>query len=69
MNKSCLLQSAVCACFMALTWNVNADTLLEFNFENFIDGQQVGPHSAALQGITGTHDMANNGVETFGPLT
>ncbi|NYT47234.1 MAG: hypothetical protein H0A75_06305 [Candidatus Methanofishera endochildressiae] len=48
-----------------VTVNLHADTLLEFDFENFRRGQVTGPHSAAVPGITGVHNMANNGVEQF----
>ena len=68
LNQSYCYKLLVFLCFYTfVTANVYADTLLEFDFENFNNGQIIGPESAAVTGITGTHDMANNGVETFGP--
>lgn len=41
---------------------------MEFNFENFNTGDVVGPHSYSVSpAVSGVHDMANNGVELFGP--
>lgn len=44
-----------------------AQVLLEFNFENFSVDQVIGGQSFALSpALSGSHDMANNGVELFG---
>jgi hypothetical protein len=48
------------------TAHAQAETLLEFDFQNFSGGQKKGSQSAAVPGITGIHDMAYGGAETFG---
>lgn len=48
----------------------DADVLLEFNFENFQLGQIQGAPSFQLSPrVSGSFDMANNGVENFATLS
>lgn len=45
----------------------SAKTLLEYDFENFKLGDVQGSPSFIDPGLTSAYDMANNGVEDFGP--
>lgn len=47
--------------------DAGAKTLLEYNFENFELGDVQGSPSFIDPGLTSDYDMANNGVEDFGP--
>ncbi|MFA5925151.1 MAG: hypothetical protein WC856_28390 [Methylococcaceae bacterium] len=61
------LAGGVAMAFAFISPSTQADTLIGFNFENFSVGQISGSASFAADGLSATHNMANNGVENFGP--
>ncbi len=55
---------AISAACSAVFSSANAQTLVEFDFQNFSLGQVIGDASYVASGLTASFDMANNGVET-----
>lgn len=66
IHKSSLVATMVAG--LLISSSAHSETLLEFNFENFDLYDVTGVHSFAVSSaISGSHDMANNGIEFFGP--
>lgn len=64
------LVSAVAIGLQGVSPIAHSEVLLEFNFENFSIGDITGVQSYQLSpDISGTFDMANNGVENFATLS
>ncbi|MEB3260489.1 MAG: hypothetical protein VKP63_07685 [Cyanobacteriota bacterium] len=47
--------------------SANAQTLVEFDFENFSLGQVAGGASSVASGLAASFDMNNNGIESLFP--
>ena len=68
--RKVFLASAVAIGLQGVSPVAYSEVLLEFNFENFSIGDITGVQSYQLSpDVSGTFDMANNGVENFSTLS
>lgn len=53
------------SCTLLLSAPANANNLVQYDFENFVNGQKTGTASSITSGISSSFTLPNNGVETI----